>query len=76
MLRRLLQLLYPLEVQSQMKNTLSDADVKFVGDTEVDNFIADSKEELQQPNVVPRKRPVAAVEGELRRRFNEEDEFD
>ena len=34
LLRRPLQLLYPLEVQSQMKNTLSDADVKFVGDTE------------------------------------------
>ena len=35
LLRRPLQLLYPLGVQSQMKDTLSDADVKFVGDTEV-----------------------------------------
>ena len=76
LLRRPLQLLYPLEVQSQMKNTLFDADVKFVGDTEVDKFIVDSKEGLQQPDVVPRKRRVAAVEGELRRRFNEEDELD
>ena len=76
LLRRPLKLLYPLEVQSQMKNTLSDADVKFVGDTEVDKFIADSKEGLQQPDVVPRKRRVAAVEGELRRRFYEEDELD
>ena len=76
LLRRPLQLLYPLEVQSQMKNTLFDADVKFVGDTEVDKFIVDSKEGLQQPDVVPRKRRVAVVEGELRRRFNEEDELD
>ena len=76
LLKRPLQLLYPLEVQSQMKNTLFDADVKFVGDTEVDKFIVDSKEGLQQPDVVPRKRHVAAVEGELRRRFNEEDELD
>ena len=59
-----------------MKNMLSDADVKFVGDTEVDKFIVNSKEGLQQPDVVPRKRRVAAVEGELRRRFNEEDELD
>ena len=76
LLRRPLQLLYPLEVQSQMKNTLSDTDVKFVGDAEVDKFIADSKEGLQESDVVPRKRRVAAVEGELRRRFNEEDELD
>ena len=59
-----------------MKNTLSDADVKFVRDTEVDKFIADSKEGLQQPDVLPRKRRIAAVEGELRRKFNEEDELD
>ena len=71
-----MQLLYPLEVQLQMKNPLSDTDVKFVGDTDVDKFIADSKEELQQPDVVPRKRHVAAVGGELRRRSNEEDELD
>ena len=39
LLRRPLQLLYPLEVQSQMKKILSDVDVKFVGDTKVDKFI-------------------------------------
>ena len=71
-----MQLLYPLEVQSQTKNTLSDADVKFAGDTEVDKFIADSKKGLLQPDVVPRKTHVAAVEGELRKRLNEKDELD
>ena len=71
-----MQLFYRLEVQSQTKNTLSDVDVKFVGDTEADKFITDPKEGLQQPDVVPQKRRVAAVEGELRRRLNEEDELD
>ena len=59
-----------------MKNALSDADVKVVGDTEVDKFIEDSKKGLQQPDVVPRKKRTAAMEGELRRRLNEEDELD
>ena len=70
LLRQLLQLFCLLEVQSQTKNTLSDVDVKFVGDTEVDKFIADSKKGFQQPDVVPRKRRAAAVHGELRRRLN------
>ena len=48
LLRQSVQLLYPLEVQSQTKNTLSDVDVKFVGDTEVDKFITDSKEGRHQ----------------------------
>ena len=71
-----MQLLYPLEVQSQTKNTLSDVYVKLAGDKEVDKLITDSKEGLQQPDVVPRKTHVAAVEGKLRKRFNEKDELD
>ena len=50
--------------------------MKFVGDKEVDKFITDPKKGFQQPDVVPRKRHVAAVEEELRRKLNEQDELD
>ena len=80
LLRRPLQLVYPLEVQSQTKNTLSDAEVKFLGDTEIAKFIADSMERLQEisqySHVVLRQTRVATLEGELRRRLSEEDELD
>ena len=68
LLRRPFQCLYPLEVPD-VKSSLPMNDIKIDGDNDTKEFVVDPVKSVP-PVEKPRVRHIAAIEGELQRRYN------
>ena len=68
LLRRPVQCLYPLDVP-HVKNSLRTHDIKIDGGNDTKEFVADNVENVL-PVEKPQVRCTAAIEGEVRRRYN------